>query len=190
VTDEVIKGLINAVVTALVFGVIALLGWLVGGGSTRTGDGATVLRYGGAVRGLGVLMALIILGLLGLLVASLLGVGPDEEARTPILGVAAVAGVIGLPLLAEGFRRQVVGDAAGLTPRSWFGTDDTVLWQDIDSVENKVMAGKFVVRAGRGKVSLGHYLEGLDVFADECKRRLDPVVYGKAFDKPLNRPFL
>ena len=168
----------------------AIEGAVVGGGSKKTGDGTIVLRYGGALRGLGVLSALIVLGLLGLLVASLVGVGPGEDARLPILGMVALFGGIGLPLLVEGFRRQVVLDDEGLTARGWFGTRDTVRWEEIDSIENKVMSGKFVVRVGRVKISLGHYLEGLDVFAAECKKRLDPAVYGKAFDKPLNRPFL
>ncbi len=188
--EGTLKGAVTGLAGALVIGLLFLVGYLLGGGAKKTADGTTVLRYGGAFRAVGLMGVVVALAMAVLLLLSLLGVGPSREAQLPILLLLGLFGLLGAPLTVEAFRRRVVLDDDGLTARGWFGTAPTVAWEDITSVENKVMSGKFVVRAGRVKLKLGHYLEGLDVFAAECKKRLDPEVYGKAFDKPINRPFL
>jgi hypothetical protein len=190
VFDGALNGAITGLAGALVIGLLFLIGYLLGGGAKKTADGTTVLRYGGAFRAVGLLGVVIALVMAALLLLSLLGVGPGEDARLPILLMLGLFGLLGAPLTVEAYRRRVVLDDDGLTARGWFGTRPLVRWEDVASVENKVMSGKFVVRAGRVKLSLGHYLDGLDVFAAECKARLAPEVYGKAFEKPINRPFL
>jgi hypothetical protein len=188
--DAVIEVVATVVVTAIVFGVIGLFGWLVGGGSRKASDGAVVLRYGRKSRGLAVMMVVIALALCVVLGASLIGVGPNADARMPILLMIGLFGGLGLPLAVEAFRRQVVMNDEGLTGRGWFATGELLRWEEIVSVERKVVSGKFVVRTGAVKLVIGHDLEGLSEFVAECKKRLAPDVYGDCFDKPINRPFL
>jgi hypothetical protein len=189
--DGALNGLITGVVAVVVFGVIALLGKLAGGGM-KAEEGETVLRYGGFFRGvglLGVLVALIVLVVFA--VGRLTGLASQEPGA--VLGVSVLAGgflLVSLPLLVEGYRRQIVLSEEGIAARGWFGPAGELRWSEIESVENRAGSGKYVVRGAGKKISLGHYLDGLDVFAEECKKRLAPEVYGKAFDKPLNRPFM
>jgi hypothetical protein len=187
-----VQGLATGAAIVLVFAVVALLGWLVGGGSSReTGRGAHVLRYGKMFRGLGVLAAVVIPLILGIVIVVLLLSGRMEPRSAWIaLGLAGFFFLLGFPLVMEGFRKQVRLDEAGVTGRGWFGGETHIGWGAIEEVSNRVSRGFFLVRGAGKKVKLGHYLDGLDVFAQECQQRLPPAVYGDAFGKPLNRPFL
>lgn len=189
--DGSLKGLLTGIAAVLVFGIIALLAKFAGGGVSKK-PGETVLRYGGMFRGVGLMsMSIVVLVLLVFIIGTLTGLA--AQAPGSAIGAGVCAGlffVIGFPLLMEGYRRQVILSETGITARGWFSTGEEIPWEAITKVENKVMSGKFVVRAGKKTVALNHYLEGLDAFAEECKKRLAPDVYGKAFEGPLNRPFL
>jgi hypothetical protein len=187
-----VQGLATGIAIVITFAAIALLGWLVGGGARQdTGSGVTVLRYGTLFRGLGVLAAVVIPVVICVILIVTLLTGATRPESTPIaLGLAGFFLLLGLPLILEGFRKQAILDESGITVRSWLGRLTHVGWQEVEEVSNRVTRGFFLVRGAGKKVKLGHYLEGLDCFAEECRRRLAPGVYGEAFAKPLNRPFL
>jgi hypothetical protein len=187
-----IKGLATGLAFVVVFAAIALLGWLVGGGVSRdTARGARILRYGPLFRGLGVLAAVVVPLVIGAILVITLLTGATRPESAPVaLGIAAGFFLLGFPLSLEGFRKQVTLDETGITSRSWFGRLTHIGWPEIEEVSNRVSRGFFLVRGAGKKIKVGHYLEGLDLFAQECRQRLAPGVYGDAFDKPLNRPFL
>ena len=95
--------------------------------------------------------------------------------------------ISGLCLLYEVFRRRVTLSTEGIAVRGWYGKERHVLWTDIKSIENDVAGSKFVIKTLTTKLSVGHNLEGQDWFASDCRRSLEPEVYGDAFEKPLNR---
>jgi hypothetical protein len=187
-----VQGVATGLAIVLVFGAVALLGWLVGGGSRRdTAHGVHVLAYGRMFRGLGVLAGVVLPVIIcGIVIVTLLMEKLRPESAPIGLGVAGFFFLIGFPLMMEGFRRQVTLDETGITMRGWFGGLKHIAWGEVESVENKTMSGHFLVRGGGKKIKLGHYLEGLELFAQECKQRLAPEVFGTSFDKPINRPFL
>jgi hypothetical protein len=187
-----LRGLATGVAVVVVFAAIAFVGWLVGGGAHRdTAGGATVLRYGKLFRGLGVLSTVVIPLIIGVVLVVTLQTGATEPESAPIaLGLAGFFFVLGIPLAMEGFRKQVTLDESGITVRSWFGRLTHIGWHEIDEVSNRVARGFFLVQGAGKKVKLGHYLDGLDAFSNECRQRLPPELYGDAFTKPLNRPFL
>jgi hypothetical protein len=186
-----LKGLITGVTIAVVFGLIFLMGKLAGGGAKKQA-GETVLRYGGMFRGLGLLCVLLVVIVLVVFAVGRI-TGEASQSEGAAIAVGVLCGIFllpGLPLLIEGYRRQITLSETGIAARGWFGPVGELRWEEITSVENKVMSGKYVVRGASATIKIGHYLEGLDVFAEECKKRLAPEVYGDAFDKPVNRPFL
>jgi hypothetical protein len=187
-----VQGLATAAAIVLVFGVIALLGWLVGGGSSRAGaHGVHVLRYGKMFRGLAVLAAVVIPLILGIVIlVGLLAGGMETKSAWIALAMAGGFFLLGFPLTMEGFRRQITLDEAGITGRGWFGGQTHIPWGQVEEVSNRVARGFFLVRGGGKKIKLGHYLDGLDQFAQECQQRLPAEVWGNAFAGPLNRPFL
>jgi hypothetical protein len=187
-----IKGLAIAIAIAIVAAAVVLLGWLVGGGICWEKSGrATVLCYGKLFRGLGVLCAGVVPVIIGIVLVVTLQTGATKPESAPIaLGLAGFFFLLGFPLVMEGFRKQVALEESGITMRSWFGRLTHLAWSEIEEVSNRVSRGFFLVRGAGKKIKVGHYLEGLDFFSQECRQRLPAEVYGDAFDKPLNRPFL
>ncbi|MCI0456575.1 MAG: PH domain-containing protein [Gemmataceae bacterium] len=190
IEDIAIEGIVTAGAIVLVFGVIALLGWLVGGGVSRAdARGIRVLRYSKKFRGLGVLSVVLCLilgmgGLIGLLTGEM-----EPRAAWVTLGVAGFFFLLSFLLLMEGFRKRVVLDEAGLTARSWFGRETHIAWEEIEKVSNRVERGSYLVCGAGKQIKLSHYLDGLDLFARECEWRLPLSIYGDAFLLPLNNRF-
>lgn len=186
--DGAVKGLATGIAVVIVFGLIALLGKLAGGGA-KVGLGETVLQYGRFFRGVALLGLLLPLGFIAG-VFLLPPPGGGDVAYLVIGGIGAAFLALDVCLLLEAFRRRIVLSETGIAAHGWFGPNGELSWSDIEKVENRVGSGKFVVRGGKTKISLGHYLDGLSLFMEECKKRLASEVYGEAFDKPLNRPFM
>jgi hypothetical protein len=184
VSDSVLRGLVDALAAVIAIGLIFLMGKLTGGG-TKKQPGQTILRYGWLVRGAGLLGGVIVVVcLLVFVIGRLTGMMVDQPGKVnPLLLLAGVFAFFGIPALLEGYRRQVTLNDDGITVRGWFGTAPTIRWEEITSIVNIPMAGKFYVRTAKGKTALSHYLDGLDVFAEECKKRLASSVYTNAFEK-------
>jgi hypothetical protein len=188
VLDGALKGLITGIVAVFVLGLIFLLGKLAGGGAIKQ-PGATVLRYGGFFRGVA-LLGLFIPAVLIVCVFVLPAPGGGTVGYLVLGGIGAAFLALEAGLLLEAFRRRIVLSETGISAHGWFGPVGEQQWSEIEKIENRVGSGKYVVFGGKAKIALGHYLDGLDVFAAECKKRLAPEVYGDAFEKPVNRPFM
>jgi hypothetical protein len=176
------EGLITGLVTALVFALIYLMGMVAGGG-VKKGSTQTVLRYGGFFRGLGLLCAAIaVLSLVGGVADELTHwMGPRDGKFNPIWLLAGLFTVLGLPILVEVKTRQLTLTEEGMIPRSWLGTGTLIRWEYIRKIDNVPMASKYYVQIVGSRIAVSHYLAGLDVFVNECKKHLDPKVYGEAF---------
>src|SRR5262249_52909789 len=148
-----IRGLATGIAVVVVFAAVALLGWLVGGGVQRNmARGTTLLRYGKLFRGLGVLCAVVMPLIIGVVLIVTLQTGATRPESAPIaLGLAGFFLVLGFPLALEGFRKQVTLEDSGITVRSWFGRLTHVAWQEIEEVSNQVSRGFFLVRGGGKK---------------------------------------
>jgi hypothetical protein len=184
VPDAVLKGLVTALSTVIVLGLIFLMGKLAGGGATKQ-EGQIILRQGWLVRGCGLLcMVIAVLSLLGFVADQFTHwMEPPDGRPNPLIFLAGVFVAFGLPAMVEGYRRQLILTEAGLTPRGWFGTGSTIPWTEITNIENNPWAAKFYVRTAAKRIAVSHYLAGLDLFVEECKKRLSPAVYGDAFGK-------
>jgi hypothetical protein len=148
-----------------------------------------VLRHKPQFLGIG---AVCTLAFLGMLVACLI-LATNERERW---GAGAVFGVLLLmssALLVEGLRRQVTLDDTGIATRGWGGTR-RVGWGEVTRLENrhddKLRGPRFVLRTATGAVNVSHYLDGIDWFVEECRRRLRPEVYGGELEKPITRQMM
>src|SRR5262245_50109950 len=103
-----LAGLAQGLAALLVVGVLALLGWLLGGGATRDLAGRTVLRYGPGIRAMGVL-GVIVAVLIVVLFAVRVYLGRDRPDIFILpVGLAAFFVLLSAPLLLMGFRSAVV----------------------------------------------------------------------------------
>jgi hypothetical protein len=186
-----IGGLSSVIAILLVVGAVALLAWLVGGGAFRDAAGqAVVLRYPAKLRGFAVLCGVVAPA--GIAVAVFAGnqMGYQSPGRT--VGLLCLAGfflLIGLPLGLEAFRKQVILTDDAVASRSWFGGLNHIQWRAIQSVSNHPISGYIRVCGAGATVKVNHYLDGVDLFVAECKRRLEPKRYGDSFDTPIANPF-
>lgn len=110
--------------------------------------------------------------------------GMTDEGLMGVTVLVAVFLIPAVPLVLEGYRREVVLDEDGISARGWWGPVGEFAWNEITKVEWAQMGEKYIVRAGKQKISLNGYLEGLGAFEQICQEKLDPVVYGKAFAGP------
>jgi hypothetical protein len=181
----IINGLASGIATLVTVGLIALLTKVAGGG-IRTGPGEAVLRYGAGLRAIGLVCVVAVV-----ITLILLAIGQWVVGNPRVwIGAAILAGVFilpGVPLLMEGYRRQITLTDGGISARGWFGPVGQLRWDEVEKVENRAEYGKLIVRGRGKKITISHYLDGLEVFVAECVKRLRPEVYGKAFGK-LNPP--
>ena len=183
------KAIATAFAGVAVLGLIWLLS-LVAGGGAKAEEGRIVLRYGRGFRAIGlmgVVCAFLAVG--AFLVLMFMG----EMSDGALMGVTVLVAVFlipAVPLVLEGYRREIVLDDEGISARGWFGPVGEFAWEEITKVEWAQMGEKYVVRAGKQKISLNGYLEGLGAFEQICQEKLDPKVYGKAFggSQAVNKP--
>ena len=166
-----------------VFGLIWLLS-LVAGGGAKAEEGRIVLRYGRVFRAVGLMgVVCALLAVIVFWVLALTG-GMADGALLGVTVLVAVFLIPAVPLVLEGYRREIVLDDEGISARGWFGPVGEFAWDEITKVEWTEMGEKYVVRAEKKKITLGGYLEGLGAFEAICKEKLDPSVYGKTFGGP------
>lgn len=174
----------KAIATAFAFVAVGGLIWLlslVAGGGAKAEEGRIVLRYGRGFRAIG-LMGVVAAFLAVAAFLVLLFVGEMSEGG--LIGVTVLVAVFlipSVPLVLEGYRREIVLDDEGISARGWFGPAGEFAWDEITKVEWLQMGEKYVVRAGKQKISLNGYLDGLGAFEQMCVAKLDPKVYGKTF---------
>lgn len=178
--DAALEGIITVFALGVVLGAIGLFGWLVRA-SGEVPDGGVILRRGPESRGLAVMILVIAVGF------AVLPFAVPTDGRAEILGFAAGVAAVAACLGFEAFRRQIVMNDVGLLARGWFGTAELIRWTEIVSVENIAGASKFVVRTHGRRLTVGHNLVGVIEFAEECRKRLAPEVYGRAFGPPPRR---
>jgi hypothetical protein len=183
--DEIEFHVILVAGALVTVGLIVLAGRLVGGGGTSVSDRVVVLRYRRTMRGLAVLVVLQMLVFLSFLVADLLGVDAGVGDRRLLLVVTGISIWGGTTLGLEAFRRCVVLTDDGLRVRGWFGWSPLLRWGDIQSVRHRNFSKTLVVRTATVKVSWWDYLDGIDRFASECRRRLAPDVYAMWYSNRL-----
>ncbi|HEY1189251.1 MAG TPA: hypothetical protein VGE74_16485 [Gemmata sp.] len=159
-------------------------------GGVTVSAGRVVLRYGALIRGFALLSPLLPLAVLAEAIFCSDTGGRGANANLIFGGISLAFAVLAVYLLLEGFGRKIVLTEADISTFGWLGPAGVLRWDEIERVENKATSGKFLVHGQNTKIRLSHYLAGLDKFAEECKKRLAPEVYGKAFEKPLNRPFM
>jgi hypothetical protein len=187
VLDEAVSLLLRGSLIFGFFGLIYLLGRLARGG-VAAGSDEVVLRCSFRFRGVALVSLLMALAFAGVALADLHSNGPNGKVQGPLLvGVLMCAGW-GVPFTVEAFRRRVVLNDRGLSDRGWFRTGELIPWGEIVSVKNNVKLGTFVVRGRNGRVRVWHHLDGLSLFVDACRRRLDPAVHGSAFDEAIENP--
>jgi len=178
--EGLLKPVIVGLSTLIAFAVMFLMAKLVGGGMKKE-EGQTLLSHGGFVRGLGVLCGIIaIASLLGFVVDLFTGWMGPKKGDVGLLILAGGSALFGIPLLLEGYRRIALTEE-GLINHGVFGTDPLIRWEEITSIVDT--GEKFVVRTARHRISLSHWLDGLDLFIAECKKRLTPEIYGDIFGK-------
>ncbi|WP_439626958.1 hypothetical protein [Gemmata sp.] len=182
--EGLLKAAITALSTLIVLALAVMLGRLVGGGVTKEQD-RIVMRYGDFVRGLGAIGTLIT-------IASLIGyvvdlftqwLGPQKGNVNVLLLGACIAGFFTVPLLFEIQRREIVLTEEGIIHRGFFGTDPLIRWDDITKIENMPIASTFFVNTARKRLGVNYYMAGLKLFEAECKKWLQPGVYGDAFGR-------
>ena len=174
------KAIATAFAFVAVFGLIWLLS-LVAGGGAKAEEGRIVLRYGRGFRAIG-LMGIVaaFIAVAAFLVLRFAG-DLTDGALMGVTVLVAVFLIPAIPLVLEGYRREIVLDDDGISARGWFGPTGEFAWGEITKVEWQQMGEKYVVRAGKKKISLNGYLEGLGAFEQMCVAKLAPEVYGKTF---------
>jgi hypothetical protein len=184
-------GISSVIAIFLVFGAVALLGSLVGGGAYNHGAGdAFVLRYPARLRAFAILGGVLVPAAIAIAVLVGNQMGYESPGRTiGMLGLAGFFLLLGLPLGLEGFRKQVILSENAIASRSWFGTLNHIQWSDVESVTNHPISGYVRVSGAGVTVKVNHYLDGVDLFVAICKQRLDPKRYGNSFDTPISNPF-
>ena len=90
-----------------------------------------------------------------------------------------------IPGTIEMFRRRIVLDERGITPGGWFGDQACLLWSEIEFVELNWWKGRYYVEGWGRKIKIDHALSPIGAFADECRARLSPHIYGQAFDEEI-----
>jgi hypothetical protein len=178
--DEVLRAALTAAATAGLTLAAVIIGPLLRSRSSRGADGSAVLRYGMFIVGFGGVCSLVIaVGWVVFLATT----RPQDDGWNDGLTCLSIFSVLFGGWMYEVYRRRVVLDEDGITVRGWLGTR-TVRWAEVTRITNN---GKFVVRDLTGSVGLSHKLDGLEYFLQECRSRLDPELYGKELEKPIER---
>ena len=174
--DEIIKLIISVGFVVSV----TIIGRLMCRPARRDGQRA-FLRYNYQIVGIAGVFTLFAAGFAIVVVATK---GPQDGNWYDLLAIIGVLALISAASIYEVYRRQVTLDNDGITARRWFASR-TVLWTEVNRIENSGFKGGFVVYDLTGKVRIEHQLVGLEWFIEECRKRLDPEVYGAALDKPI-----
>jgi hypothetical protein len=177
------KAIATAFAGVAVLGLIWLLS-LVAGGGAKAEEGRIVLRYGRGFRAIGLMgVVCALLAVIVFLVLMFTG-GLTDGALMGVSILVAVFLIPAVPLVLEGYRREVVLDDDGISARGWFGPVGEFAWDEITKVQWSQMGEKWIVRAGKKKITLNGYLEGLGAFEEMCRRKLPPEVSGMAPVEP------
>ena len=166
---------------------ILALAFLLGRATTRDTreqpeSGEKVLEFSAPYRGL-----TMVLCLLGAVIIIVSGVSDRKDAT---VGIACCVGMIVgmLPLMVSAFRSHLLLSEEGIVVRGGlFGGPVRLQWADIDKIQNQPGMQRFVFFGGGRRVKVSHQFVGLEALIEECKRRLQPTVYGAEFEKGINR---
>lgn len=177
--------------TAVTFGLIAMIGWLVGsgGGWRRAADGVRVLGYVAFIRGAGVLAGVVVPLLI--LIIGLWGSPPNKPGDWWAWGGLIVGfGLGGGWLMLEGFRTQVILTSDGIAKFHWWYRSRFVAWGDVERIDSRLLSvGDYAVRTRLG-TPLGvpgpQFFGPAEWFREACQEHLRPDQYPEAFTKKQN----
>jgi hypothetical protein len=104
----------------------------------------------------------------------------------PLLGFVFFLCILPMIVRTSLTRLDVTDD--GLVYRSWFGRHTRIDWNEIEQVKNHYPKSYFMVTGGAKRISVDHYYAENDLtrFAELCKQRLRPDLFGEAFEQPIS----
>ncbi len=177
-----IPGVVGGFVFAAILALAVLLSRVTGGGQADRRDGEKVLEFSPLYRGL--LLTLCLLGA-GLIIW--FGLSDRNDATKGVVGGAAMIVLI-LPLMVSAFRSRLHLSEEGIAVKGGlFGGFVRFRWSEITKIKNSMGMQRFVFSRNGRRAKISHQFVGLELVVEECKRRLQPAVYGTEFEKGINR---